>query len=212
MEEQIMLQLISKRLHKEALLRLAVVLVILKNLRYTSENVVVFMPDILYFCTFICRYWTLIAGFIGKVIHCLLWNSCDLVTIFLSRVQNMWAQIFNLKKNIIYIVAGVSPKTSEVWLPCRQVSAIWISTHTIYIFKHRTKTYFQIVLKMHWLNDLTSPKSHSAGPLTWIMDSLKAFRDKPYIPEWCLQVETQVIGRILMQAYGLCSRGNGIFL
>ena len=56
MEEQIMLQLISKRLHKEALMRLAVVLVIFKNLRYTSENVVVFMPDILYFCTFICRY------------------------------------------------------------------------------------------------------------------------------------------------------------
>lgn len=56
MEEQIMLQLISKRLHKEALLSLAVVLVIVINLRYISENVVVFMPDILYFCTFICRY------------------------------------------------------------------------------------------------------------------------------------------------------------
>ena len=56
MEEQIMLQLISKRLHKEALLRLAVVFVIFRNLRCTSENVVVFMPDILYFCTFICRY------------------------------------------------------------------------------------------------------------------------------------------------------------
>ena len=51
MEEQIMLQLISKRPHKEALLRLAVMFVIFKNLRCTSENVIVFMPDslLLYF-------------------------------------------------------------------------------------------------------------------------------------------------------------------